>query len=87
MTGRGTKFLFEGGMEDILTEDDLRPLSECWTRNGLKAWLSENRVPFVTARSGWPRVHRKALELVMGVRVDDVIKIDAIPQFNFDSLR
>ena len=84
--GTGIKYLFKASVKDILTEDDLRPLADCWTRSGLKAWLSENSVPFVNAKSGWPRVHRKALEKVMGVRVDD-IKLEQVAEFNFDSLR
>lgn len=73
--------------EDILTEDELRPLADCWTRSGLKDWLLQNSVPFVSAKSGWPRVHRKALEHAMGVRVDEVIKLEPVAEFNFDSLR
>lgn len=74
-------------MNDILTELELRPLAECWTREGLKSWLQENYVPFVVAKSGWPRVHRKALEHAMGVKSGELLKIEEAPEFDFDSLR
>jgi hypothetical protein len=74
-------------MEEILTEDDLRPLAECWTRDGLKEWLQQNAVPFVVAKSGWPRVHRKALEHAMGVKSDWLSTPEPVVEFNFDALR
>lgn len=73
--------------DDIYTEDQLRPLADCWTRDGLKDWLTNNRVPYVVAKSGWPRVHRKALEAAMGVKSDDLIKAEQVVEFNFDALR
>lgn len=73
-------------MEDILTELELRPLSECWARDGLKHWLRANSIPFIEAKSGWPRVHRKALERAMGVQ-SEAVKLELAPEFDFDSLR
>lgn len=74
-------------MNDILTEQELCAISDYYTRDGLKAWLRENYIPFIVAKSGWPRVHRKALEQVMGVKGEsDTIK--GVPvEFNFDALR
>lgn len=74
--------------EDILTEEELCPIADYHTRDGLKAWLRGNGVPFLTAKSGWPRVHRKALEKAMGVQHpgSDLIKGEPV-EFNFDSLR
>ena len=74
-------------MSDILTEDDLCAMSDYHTRDGVKTWLRANSIPFIEAKSGWPRVHRKALEHAMGVKHgEDLIK--GVPvEFNFDSLR
>ena len=72
---------------DILTEEDLCAISDYHTRDGVKTWLRANGIPFIEAKSGWPRVHRKALEAAMGVKQgDDLIK-GAPVEFNFDSLR
>lgn len=72
---------------DILTEDDLCAIADYHTRDGLKTWLRSNSIPFIEAKSGWPRVHRKALEAAMGVKHgEDLIK-GAPVEFNFDSLR
>lgn len=74
--------------EDILTELQLRPISDYWTREGLRNWLTENRIPFITAKNGWPRVHRKALEKAMGVESGELVKGEPAPvEFDFDALR
>ena len=74
-------------MSDILTENELCLIADYHTRDGLKAWLRGNSIPFIEAKTGWPRVHRKALEVAMGVKhSEDVIKGAPI-EFNFDSLR
>jgi hypothetical protein len=72
---------------DILTEEDLCAIADYHTRDGLKAWLRANSIPFIEAKSGWPRVHRKALEVAMGVKQGDDILKGAPVEFNFDSLR
>lgn len=73
--------------EDILTEEDLCPIADHWTRGGLLEWLKTNGITYVVARSGWPRVHRKALERAMGVTPEaDRIEVKAA-EFNFDALK
>jgi|GEM_PF-5345763 len=74
-------------MSDILTEEDLCAISDYHTRDGVKAWLRGNDIPFIEAKSGWPRVHRKALEKAMGVKRDEDLIKGAPVEFNFDSLR
>ena len=74
-------------MNDILTEDDLCPIADSRTRGGLLEWLKSNGIPYVIARTGWPRVHRKALERAFGVRPDSTgIEVKEV-QFDFDSLK
>lgn len=73
--------------EDILTEEDLCPIADHWTRGGLLEWLRSNGIPFVIARSGWPRVHRKALERAMGVQPDAAGIEVKTAEFNFDALK
>lgn len=73
-------------IHEILTEEQLCMIAGHWTRGGLKSWLEQQSIPFLLARSGWPRVHRKALEAAMGVRTDEAIK-EPVAEFNFDSLR
>lgn len=72
---------------DILTEEDLCPIADHWTRGGLLEWLRSNGIPFVIARSGWPRVHRKTLERALGV-TPDAERIEAKEvAFNFDAIK
>lgn len=71
---------------DILSEEDLCPIADVWHKRGLAAWLERNRIPYVLSRSGWPRVHRKALEHAMGVR-DKTVDSSTPIEFNFDSIR
>lgn len=83
--------------EDILTEEHLCPIADHWTRGGLIEWLKTNGIPYVVARSGWPRVHRKALERAMGVQPDvggvevkeAAFKFGTLEAsgFNFDALK
>lgn len=72
---------------DILTERELCPIADYHTRDGLRLWLRANSIPFIEAKSGWPRVHRKALEKAMGVGEADTIKGEPLVEFNFDALR
>ena len=72
---------------DILTEGDLCAIADYHTRDGLKSWLRSNCIPFIEAKSGWPRVHRKALEHAMGVKQSEELITGAPVEFNFDSLR
>lgn len=72
---------------DILTEEELCPITGHWSRDKLKAWLQENHIPFIIAKSGWPRVHRKALERAMGVIEHVETKQAGSVEFNFDSLK
>jgi hypothetical protein len=70
---------------DILTEEDLLVISEAHTRPAMIAWLEANKIPYLIAKSGWPRVHRKAIERAMGVKLEDS---QAHPvAFNFDNLK
>lgn len=72
---------------DILTEDDLCPIAGHWRRGDLMDWLRSNSIPFVVAKNGWPRVHRKALERVLGVKPDDSgIEVKEI-DFNFGAVK
>ena len=73
--------------EDILTEEDLCPIADHWTRGGLIEWLKTNGITYVVARSGWPRVHRKALERAMGVQPDATGIEVKEAAFNFDALK
>jgi hypothetical protein len=75
--------------EDILTETELCPVAEHWTRGGLMDWLRSNSIPFVVARSGWPRVHRKALERAMGVKTEELVKGIQVKELdiNFDAIK
>lgn len=73
-------------ISNILTEEELCPMTGHQTREGLKSWLTQHKIPFLIARSGWPRVHIKALERAMGV----VEKLDvaATPvEFNFEAVK
>lgn len=72
---------------DILTEDELCHLSEHWTRAGLMGWLQAHRIPFVVAKNGWPRVHRKALERVLGVQPDEASVAVKEIDFNFGAVK
>jgi predicted site-specific integrase-resolvase len=71
--------------EDVLGEDSLCALAGAHTRPTLIRWLRQNRIPFVLARSGWPRVHRRALERAMGVDAEVRSSGEAVT-FNFDAL-
>jgi hypothetical protein len=71
---------------DILGEEELCAIADVWHKRGLAAWLERNRIPYVLARSGWPRVHRKALEHAMGVREKTVADSTTV-EFNFDGLK
>lgn len=74
--------------DDILTETELCPIADCWTRGGLEKWLRSYNIPFVVSRSGWPRVHRKALERSMGVSVEPVLAAKSKDiDINFDAIR
>jgi hypothetical protein len=72
--------------DDILTEDHLCNLSGNRTREGLRAWLDQNKIPYLLARSGWPRVHRKALEAAMGVGGAADAGLAKPVEFNFAAL-
>lgn len=72
---------------DVLTEQSLCLISDHHTREGLRAWLSENKIPYLLAKSGWPRVHRKALETAMGIADNTPLPITPSADFAFDSLR
>lgn len=73
-------------MNNILTEEELCPMTGHQTREGLKSWLNLYKIPFVIARSGWPRVHIKALERAMGVV--ESIEVAAAPvEFNFEAVK
>ena len=72
-------------MSEILTEEDLLLISEAHTRPSMIAWLEANKIPYLIARSGWPRVHRKAIERAMGVRAEEAGSTAV--QFNFDNLK
>lgn len=74
-------------IDHIYTEEELRLISGHHTRDGMSAWLKSQGIPFIIAKSGWPRVHVKALERAMGVSVDDKIEIKTAAPFNFDALR
>jgi hypothetical protein len=74
-------------VKDILTEEDLCPISDYWTRGGLMDWLRGNSIPFVVAKNGWPRVHRKALERAFGVQPDAIGIEVKEADFNFDALK
>lgn len=73
-------------MNNILTEEELCPMTGHQTREGLKSWLNNYKIPFVIARSGWPRVHVKALERAMGV-VESVEATGAPVEFNFEAVK
>lgn len=45
----------------ILTVAELQELTGRRTRRGVKEILARERVPFVVAADGWPRVHEAAL--------------------------
>ena len=71
--------------DDILAEEDLCALADARHKRVLVKWLDDNRIPYVLARSGWPRVHRKALEHAMGVR--EKTESTGLVEFNFDSVK
>ena len=73
-------------IEDVLTEESLCAIADYHTRDGLKAWLQANGIPFIEAKSGWPRVHRKALERAMGVHTGEDLVKGAPIKFDFQSL-
>ncbi len=74
-------------IQDILTQVDLCPIAGHWSRDKLKVWLQENHIPFIISKSGWPRVHRKALERAMGVTERVETEQAGSVEFNFDSLK
>lgn len=65
-------------MSDVLTEDELQPITGAGTRVTMIAWLESNRIPYLLARSGWPRVHVKAIEYAFGVSSMSAPAPDAI---------
>jgi hypothetical protein len=70
---------------EILTEEDLATISEARTRPSMIAWLESNKIPYLVAKSGWPRVHRKAIERALGVPVEKAVS--GAVKFNFDDLK
>lgn len=72
-------------MSEILTEQELMVISDAATRPTMLAWLQSNGIPYLVARSGWPRVHRKAIERALGVVPDEKPAKDFV--FNFDALK
>lgn len=72
--------------EEILTEQELMVLSDAATRPTMRAWLEANNIPYLIARSGWPRVHRKAVERAMGVR-DETTASGSPVVFDFGALK
>lgn len=52
---------------NVLTEEDLKPITGTGTRPAMCAWLNDNKIPYLVARSGWPRVHERAMEYALGV--------------------
>lgn len=75
-------------INDILTEEELCKITGHHTREGLKTWLQQHNITYLIARSGWPRVHRKALERAMGVV--EMIEVGPVPtdaEFNFEALK
>jgi hypothetical protein len=74
-------------MDDIIAEDVLMHLSGTKSKQRLSYWLAKNQIPFLLAKSGWPRVHRKALEHAMGVRVIEKNVTNQYVDFNFDAVR
>lgn len=72
--------------DDIIYDDELCKIAGAGTRVSLIEWLQECNVPFILARSGWPRVHRKALEKAMGVSVRPETNNKEV-EFNFDKLK
>lgn len=70
---------------EILTEEELCPIAAAWGRPKLIKWLDNNRIPYVIAASGWPRVHRKALERALGVRDNEPVAKPV--EFNFEVLK
>ena len=73
-------------MDNILNEVQLCPMTGHQTREGLKSWLNNNKIPFVVARNGWPLVHIKALERAMGVV--ESVQVSAAPvEFNFEAVK
>lgn len=70
---------------DILTQEELVLLSGAGTRPTMIRWLLDNHIPYLLARSGWPRVHRKALEEVMGVGKNN--QVAKLVEFNFGAVR
>ena len=73
-------------VSDILNEDELCSIADAWHRRKLAAWLDKNQIPYVLAASGWPRVHRKALEQAMGVRNESIVTGKPV-EFDFGSLK
>lgn len=74
-------------LDDILTEEQLCPIAGHFTRSGLRLWLDKYGIKYLVASSGWPRVHRKALERAMGVAAGEQAEAINDVQFNFESLR
>lgn len=74
-------------ISDILTEDELCPITGHWTREGLKAWLQLHGITYLVAKNGWPRIHRKALERAMGVIEQVETSNLSSVEFNFDALK
>lgn len=73
-------------VEDVLTERELCNISGIGQKELLKRWLAQNNIPFLLAHSGWPRVHRKALEQAMGVFARPESTSKAV-EFNFEVLK
>lgn len=70
---------------EILTEEELCPVAAAWGRHKLIKWLDGNRIPYVIAASGWPRVHRKALERALGVSGAEAPQKSV--EFNFEAIK
>lgn len=73
-------------ISDVMTEDELCVISGHYTRDGLKTWLDQHKILYLIAKSGWPRVHRKALERAMGASVVEHIEAKPV-EFNFEALK
>ena len=73
-------------INDILTEEDLCQITGHHTREGLKSWLDQHKIMYLVAKSGWPRVHRKAMERAMGASTVEHIEAKPV-EFNFEALK
>lgn len=70
----------------VLTEEDLAKISGAATRKTMIEWLAQKGIPYLVARSGWPRVDETAMKVALGT-ADKTAGATGPSEISFDGLR